>query len=124
VRRFSRYWPVPSAELISSSPLPAQKVCHDDAWAASSSAVAVVVSLPIRDCAVLIAFPPVQPGEGDDDTERAVAVRGEGHLHLGWSRTTEALTSRPPAVIAAIAPNVSPEGPFAALSTQVWASAP
>ena len=74
----------------------------------SSDDVAVVVSLPIKLLAVEVALPPVHSG--------AATITRKDPLEFGvketWTSvllTTDAVTFCPPAVIADIAPKVSPE---------------
>ena len=50
-------------------------------------------------------------------------MRPEADLHL-LGPATDAVTSRPPAVIAASEPNVCPDAPVCVLSTQVSARVP
>src|SRR4051812_357857 len=99
------YWAVPSEELASIRPLPAQYRFHHADWVASRPDAAEVASPPIRAEAVDVALPPVQAGE-------ATTIRYEPSL-FGLTPTctcveltTEAATFWPPAVIAAIAPKV------------------
>src|SRR5437879_151067 len=117
------YCAVPSDELSSIRPLLVQYVCHARDCAAIRVAVAVVVSEPIRLCAVVIAFPPVHVGPATTIRHEPSAL-GVNATFTCVALTTDALTFRAPAVIAAIAPKVFPEPPLVTLSTQVCASAP
>src|SRR5512142_2750775 len=99
------YCAVPSEELASIRPLCAQYWFHHAAWVASRLAVLAVASPPISVEAVEIALPPVH--EGEATTIRYEPLLFGLKLTCTWVElTTEAVTFCPPAVIAAMVPNV------------------
>ena len=81
------------------------------------------MSLPIRLDAVDDGVPPVHCGAATI-TRNVPSEFGLNVTCTCVELTTEADTFCPPAVIAAIAPNVCPELPVCELSTQVWARLP
>ena len=85
--------------------------------------MAVVVSLPIRLDAVVVALPPVHAGAATT-TRNEPSEFGVKETRTSVELTTDAVTFCPPAVIAAIAPKVCPEAPACELSTQVCARLP
>ena len=84
---------------------------------------AAVVSPPIRLDAVDAGLPPVQEGEATM-TRNDPSEFGVKDTCTCVELTTDAVTFCPPAVIAAIAPNVWPDDPDWELSAQVWARLP
>src|SRR6266542_1240830 len=99
------YCAVPSEELASMRPLFVQYRFHHADWAARRPEVAAVGSLPINVDAVDTALPPVQEGEATM-TRNEPSLFGLKLTCTCVELTTEAATFCPPAVIAAIAPNV------------------